>query len=123
MDVKGIVYIFDSIADNNTHNCDSLCTNLIREAGSTFKVKIGMGGNAANFGAPLLKSLDSKFLAEDVANLAMMAYRDSITDHSFFQDDDLVNQYFQYCPNVKHLFSNIFSVRSFLRYTDTFRKF
>ena len=108
--VKGIVYIFDNVADNNTHNCDVLCTNLIRKAGTTFKVKISMGGNAAQFGAPVLTSLDSKFLAEDVANLAMMSYREAIVDNSFFQDDVLVNSYFQYCANVQQLFSNLFGV-------------
>ena len=110
MDVKGIVYIFDSIEDNNTYNCDVLCTNLVREAASTFKVKISMGGNAANCGEKKMMSLDSKFLAEDVANLAMMAYRESIVDNSFFEDDVLVTQYFQYCPNVQQLFSNLFGV-------------
>ena len=57
-----------------------------------------------------MMSLDSKFLAEDVANLAMMAYRESIVDNSFFEDDVLVTQYFQYCPNVQQLFSNLFGV-------------
>ena len=55
-------------------------------------------------------SLDSKFLAEDVANLAMMAYRESIVDNSFFEDNVLINQYFQYCPNVQQLFSDLFGV-------------
>ena len=110
MDVKGIVFLFDNVADNNTKNCDVLFTNLCREAGTTFKVKIAMGGNAANFGAPVLASLDSKFLVEDVANLAMMSYREAIVDKSFFQDDVLVNSYFQYCANVPQLFSNLFGV-------------
>ena len=110
MDIKGIVYLFDNVADNNTQNCDILCTNLIREAVSTFKVKIAMGGDAAKYGAPVLASLDSKFLLEDVANLAMMFYRKAIIDKSFFHDDVLVNSYFQYCANVQQLFSNLFGV-------------
>ena len=110
MDVKGIVYIFDSVEDNNQHNCDHLCTNLVREANGNFQVKITFGGNSACFGCPLLTSLDSKFLAEDVAHLAMMSYEEAITDHSFFDDEDLLLQYFQYCPNVENLFAKLFGV-------------
>ena len=111
MDVKGIVYIFDSVEENNTHNCDRLCTNLVNEANSSFKVKICFGGNSAPFRRPsLLSSLDSKFLAEDVANLAMMSYSDAISDHSFFEDKVLVSQYFQYCPNIEALFARLFGV-------------
>ena len=110
MDVKGIVYIFDSVEDNNTTNCDLLCTNLVREAVSTFNIKITVGGNAASFGGNVPDSLDCKFLAEDVANLAMLSYREAIQDGSFFEDDNLVFQYFMYCPNVKALFANLFGV-------------
>ena len=110
MDVKGIVYIFDSVKDNTTASCNLLCTNLVREAVSTFNIRISMGGNASNFGGKVPDSLDSKFLAEDVANLAMMSYREAILDGSFFEDDNLVSQYFMYCPNVKALFFSLFGV-------------
>ena len=109
MDRKGIVYVFGNITENNTKNCDEICTNLVREAFDTFNIKIAMGGNAADFGLPVLTSLDSKFLAEDVANLAMLSYKEAILDRSFFTDGDLVNQYFQYCPDVQELFSNLFA--------------
>ena len=69
-----------------------------------------MGGNAVDYGAPVLQSLDSKFLTEDVANLAMMSYRQAIMDNSFFDDDKLVSQYFLYVPDVRELFSNIFDL-------------
>ena len=69
-----------------------------------------MGGNAANFDLPVLQSVDSKFLAEDVANLAMLSYKEAIMDRSFFTDGDLVNQYFQYCPDVQELFSDLFGM-------------
>ena len=104
MDVKGIVYIFDSISENNPNNCDRLCTNLVNKASSSFKVKISLGGNSASFGLPVLSSLDSKFLAEDVANLAMMSYSNATTNHSFFEDMAFVSQYFQNCPNIEALF-------------------
>ena len=109
-DVKGIVYVFDNIDDNNSTNCDVLCTNLVREAFSNFDIKIWMGGNAEDYGAPVLQSLDSKFLTKDVANLAMMSYRQAITDKSFFDDDKLVSQYFLYVPDVRELFSNLFDL-------------
>ena len=73
MDRKGIV--ISNTSDNNSTNCDQICTNLVREAFDTFNIKIGMGGNAANFDLPVLQSVDSKFLAEDVANLAMLSYK------------------------------------------------
>ena len=73
-------------------------------------VKISMGGNAAKFGSAVPESLDSKFLDEDVANLAMLSYREAIIDRSFFQDEVLVSQYFRYCPDVQALFSNLFGV-------------
>ena len=104
MDVKVIVYIFDSITENNIHKCDELCTNLVREANSVFDVKISFGGNAAAYGPVLTRSLDAKFIPEDVANLEMMSYHEAIIHRSFFQDKILVSQYFQYCPNVQDLF-------------------
>ena len=110
MDVKGIVYLFDTVKECNEQNCNMIATNLIREASSTFKIRISLGGNAAKFGGEVFTSLDSKFLTEDVANLAMMSYRESILDKSFFEDNVLVNSYFHYCADVQQLFSDIFGV-------------
>lgn len=107
---KAIVYIFDNTSENNTTNCDKICSHLVREANSLFDINIAFGGNASAYGSEILTSLDAKFLDEDVANLAMMSYHKSINDLSFFQDTALVRQYFQYCPNVQELFSNLFSV-------------
>ena len=91
-------------------NCNVIFTNLVREVNSTFGIKIGLGGNSSHFGKPELMSIDSKFLAEDVANLAMMSYREAIENHSFFQDDVLVSKYFLYYPDVQELFANLFGV-------------
>ena len=110
MIIKGIVYVFDAVEECNTLNCDVIGTNLVREANSTFGIKIGLGGNSSHFGKPELMSIDSKFLAEDVANLAMMSYREAIENHSFFQDDVLVSKYFLYCPDVQELFASLFGV-------------
>ena len=107
---KAIVYIFDNISDNNTTNCDKICSHLVCEANLPFNINIAFGGNAEAYGSEILTSLDAKFLDEDVANLAMMSYHKAINNLSFFRDTALVRQYFQYCPNVQELFSNIFSV-------------
>ena len=108
---QAIVYVFDNSSDSTDgeyKNCDQICTNLVREAAQTFNVNISFGGNSAAFGLPVPTSIDAKFLPEDVANLAMMCYTDSIMDGSFFKDESLVRQYFQYCPDVKDLFSKLF---------------
>ena len=84
MVIKGIDYVFDSVEECNTQNCNVIGTYLVCEANSTFGIKIGLGGNSSNFGVPQLMSIDSKFLAEDVANLAMMSYHKAIVNHSFF---------------------------------------
>ena len=110
MDVKGIVYLFNTVQECTEENCDKIGTNLIWEASSTFKIKISLGGNAAKCGGESFTSLDAKFLTEDVANLAMMSYRDAIIDKSFFEDNVLVNSYFHYCADVQQLFSDIFGV-------------
>ena len=109
MEVKGIVYIFDSVSDNNVSKCNRICTDLVREANNVFDVRISFGGNAAACGVEMT-SLDDKFLQEDVANLAMMCYHDAIFDHSFFCNQVLVRQYFQHCPSVTELFSTLFGV-------------
>ena len=109
MDIKGILYIFDSIAENNVSKCNKICTDLVREANNVFDVRISFGGNLAAYGVEMT-SLDDKFLDEDVANLAMMCYEDAIIDHSFFSDQVLVCQYFQHCPSVTDLFSTLFGV-------------
>ena len=84
MDIKAIVYIFDSVAECNENTMDNICTNLVSEFNSKFDIKIAFGGNAARFGSPPKECLADIFLLEDVVNLAMMSYLDAIQDLSFF---------------------------------------
>ena len=42
------------------------------------------GGNTANFGVTIPTRLDYFLLEEDVANLAMMSYKEGIRDYYFF---------------------------------------
>ena len=43
------------------------------------------GSNTANFGLNIPSRLDLFLLEEDVANLVMMSYEESIRDYSLFQ--------------------------------------
>ena len=52
------------------------------------------GGKAANIGIIMPSRLDLFLLEEDIANLAMMSYEESIRDYSFFSNLDIVNLYF-----------------------------
>ena len=54
------------------------------------------------------KSLDVQFLTEDIVNLAMMSYLDSIKDFTFFDDKILVSKYFQFTTKVRQFFSKMF---------------
>ena len=94
MDIKSIVYIFDDINDCNENALDSICTNLVSEFNSKFDIKITFGGNVARFGGSAKECLAEVFLLEDVINLAMMSYLDAIQDHTFFNDSELVANYF-----------------------------
>ena len=105
MDIKSIVFIFDKVEDNNEQMCDAICTNLVQEFNNLFGIQISFGGNAAKFGGTVKISLNEIFLTDDVINLAMMAYLDAIEDRSFFQDTELVRQYFGLAENVESLFA------------------
>ena len=109
MDAKCIVYIFDDIHDCNEKNCNNMCTNLFCEFNEVFYCNLFFGGNSAHYGSVRI-SLDEKFLVEDVANMSMMAYSDLITDLTFFDDEVLVCQYFQFTTDVSKLFSTVFKV-------------
>ena len=85
MDIKVFVFTFDAVSDCNNTVLDGICTNLVSEFNNQFNLKIAVGGNAANFGSPAFKSLDEYFLAEDVVNLAMVAYFDAITNGTFLK--------------------------------------
>ena len=47
-------------------------------------MNLTFGGNATNFALKQSSSLEFFLLQEDVANLSMMAYEESIRDYSFF---------------------------------------
>ena len=110
MNVSCIVSVDDKVSENTDLNGDKWCTMLVREMKEHFGIKIAFGGNSAHYGMNLHTSLDSQFLTEDVANLALMSYQESVADGSFFEDDDLIGQYFAFTTDVRGLFDDLFGV-------------
>ena len=96
MNVSSIVSIRQDVEENTEQNGNAWCNMLVREINQQFDVKIAFGGNASVYGAVDMTSLDSQFLTDDVVNLALMSYQDSIENGSFFLDTVLVNQYFSH---------------------------
>ena len=110
MKVSCIVSIRDDVAENTEQNGSAWCHMLVREINEKFDVKIAFGGNASHYGADDMSSLESQFLTDDVVNLALMSYQDSIENGSFFLDTVLVNQYFSHTRDVKGLFAKLFAM-------------
>ena len=69
-------------------------------------MKLKFGGRAET----LCKSLDERFLNEDVANLAMLSYEDSIKGGSFFPDKNLLAFYFKNTVNPPVVFQSLFLI-------------
>ena len=69
--------------------------------------KISFGGNGAKAGMQELKSVDSIFFPEEVAQMAFAIYEEAIVDGSFFLNEDLVRNYFAHTHDVKALFRKV----------------
>ena len=110
MNVNCIVSVVGKVSENTDANGDAWCTILVCKIKEHFGIRISFGGNSANYGMSLHMSLDSQFLTEDVANLALMSYQDSISDGSIFEDHELVQQYFAHTTDVRGLFDDLFGV-------------
>ena len=61
MDIKTIVFIFDSVKDCTETVCDGIGTNLCNEFNNLFNIKIAFGGNAINCGSSVKRSLEEVF--------------------------------------------------------------
>ena len=110
MQARVFVHVYEDVVDNTDENATAWCKNIIRTLDEVFQVRIQFGGNAADSGIPVPTSLNSYFLTEDVANLAMMGYEESIRDKNFFQDIDLVKKYFGFHSNVPGIFQNMYGI-------------
>jgi len=58
MNIRCLVYIFDSVSDCNKNILDKMCTNLCNEFNNLFSIKISFGGNSENYGMERKLSLD-----------------------------------------------------------------
>ena len=110
MQAKVFVHVHESVSDNTDVNAAAWSKNIIKILGDVFKVKVTYGGKAGN-SVPVPTSLNDYFLTEDVANLAMMGYEQSIRDGGFFQDVDLVKKYFGFHSNVLGIFQNMYWIK------------
>lgn len=84
MNVSSIVSVEDKISENMKTNRDAWYTMLVHKIKKHFGIKILFCRNTAQYGMSIHTSLDSQFLTEVVANLALISYQDSIEDSSFF---------------------------------------
>ena len=73
-------------------------------------MNLTFGGDATNFGMEKYPRLDMFLLEEDVANLAMMSYEESIRDYSFFSTPNIVNLYFEDSARAFTIFSSMFRI-------------
>ena len=106
-----LLFVRDNVSDNTVLNGDSWCTNLVRKFSKHFPaMNLTFGGNAANFAVKQPSSLDFFLLQEDVANLAMMAYEESIRDYSFFSNPEIVHLYFDDASRAFTIFSGMFHI-------------
>ena len=69
-------------------------------------LKLVYGGNALEDGSTTV-SLDSEFIAGDVASLVMAMYEDSVKDGSFFSNQTLLRKYFRHTTDVVGLFQEL----------------
>ena len=92
-------------------NGDVWCKQLINVFKGKFpEMDLTIGGNAADFGIGQVPRLDMFLHEEDVANLAMMSYEESIRDYSFFSNLDIVNLYFEDSSRAFTIFSGMFRI-------------
>ena len=97
----------DNVEENTVANGDAWCNNLI----SQFKkfpphMSLTFGG----YYNKVWTALDEKFLQEDIANLAMLSYKDPIRDGSFFPDEGLLVLYFKNTVNPRAIFKKLFGI-------------
>lgn len=82
------------------------CRHQVDVINGKYNLNLIYGGNARPDGSQTL-SLDSEFVAADVATLAFSLYEDAIKDGSFFHDQTLLKKYFRHHTDVVALFQKL----------------
>ena len=104
-------FIHDDVTHNTVMNGDVWCKQLINVFKGQFpEMNLTLGGNAADFGIGQVPRLDMFLLKEDIANLAMMSYEESVRDYSFFSNPNIVNLYFEDFARAFTIFSSMFRI-------------
>ena len=108
MNVRSFVHVFPSVDNLTPNQSKQWATNLTTLLNRNFKqLKLTLGGNAQDFGIPTPTCIEDVFLTDDVANLALITYEDSIMDFSFFDDTELVGKYFSPTTDARSVFENL----------------
>ena len=110
--VKGLVCIFEEeltkeFANNWLMKMVTVFNERFLHPDEKNRFTIYFGGNGEKGGVPVLRSIDSVFFPEDVAQLAFNSYKEAILDGSFFAHDILVKQYFAHTHDIKALFKRV----------------
>ena len=104
------VHVHDDVECNNHSFANNWTRELVATLNQRFNANIYYGGNAGSQHFPVLTSLDQLFQIEDVANLAMVAYKESIRNGSFFDDIELFSKYFKDPANGRAVINNAFGI-------------
>ena len=111
MDVMCFIYIYEDINEDTIENADKWCRHLITKFGTNFNtMRIDYGGNAVTAGMTYRRSLDEEFLEDGLARIAWMVYEEEIHNHTYSNNDSLVEAYFKNTTNVQGLFSRLYQV-------------
>lgn len=106
MNVRSFLHVHSDIGQHNDLQDKQWAKHLVSILNNNFKLRLGFGGNAQDFGSPTPTCMEEVFLTEDVANLVMIAYEDSVKNLSFFDDMELVSKYFLPTTDVRGVFQN-----------------
>ena len=99
------------VGHNPVTNGDVWWTNLVNVFNEkNLNMDLTFSDNTTNFGLNMPSRLDLFLLEEDVANLAMISYEESIRDYSFFSNLDIVNLYFEDSSRAFTIFSGMFRI-------------
>ena len=107
---RAFIFVHEDVANHTDEYADSWCRNITTILNKTFQLEIHYGGNAAFHQFPIPKSLEDLFSAEDVANLAMMSYEESIFNGAFANDRELFKKYFTHEANGRDVFRKVFNI-------------